>query len=77
LSGPIAVSLSPSQPDTQSKKNGEEEGERSTKIQIAAFISVGFKPFSFFENFTAKSGYYNRFRLYLLQEILLAERVRF
>jgi hypothetical protein len=59
------------------KERGGGRGERSTKIQIAAFISVGFKQFSFFENFTAKSGYYNRFRLYLLEEILLAERVRF
>jgi hypothetical protein len=28
LGRPIAVSLSPTQPETQSKKNGEEEGER-------------------------------------------------
>jgi hypothetical protein len=70
LGGPIAVSLSPSQPETQSKKGGGGRGERSIKIQKAAFISASFKPFSFFENFTAKSGYFNCNRLYLLWEIV-------
>jgi hypothetical protein len=50
----------------KAKRRGGGRGERSTKIEKAAFISVGFKPFSFFEYFPAKSGNYNRYRLYLL-----------